>query len=71
MTPRTSMSTIDSEAALSELIEVSADTGFSRFPVTTGSTDEIQGICHVKAIVSVPRERREALQVGEFARDAP
>ncbi|KWR73363.1 MULTISPECIES: hemolysin family protein [Glutamicibacter] len=70
MTPRTSMSTIDSEAALSELIEVSADTGFSRFPVTTGSTDEIQGICHVKAIVSVPRERRAALQVGEFARDA-
>lgn len=70
MTPRTSMSTIDSQAPLSELISVSADTGFSRFPVIEGSSDEIQGICHVKAVVSVPRERRAALQVGEFARDA-
>ncbi|MGP9605632.1 hypothetical protein CQ010_17250 [Arthrobacter sp. MYb211] len=70
MTPRTSMSTIESEAALSELILMSADTGFSRFPVTEGSSDDIQGICHVKAVVSVPRERRAALQVGEFARDA-
>lgn len=70
MTPRTSMATIESEADLSELIMMSADTGFSRFPVTEGSSDEIQGICHVKAVVSVPRERRAALQVGEFARDA-
>lgn len=70
MTPRTSMSTIESQAPLSELISMSADTGFSRFPVTEGSSDEIQGICHVKAVVSVPRERRAALQVGEFARDA-
>ncbi|MDR4533175.1 hemolysin family protein [Glutamicibacter sp. PS] len=69
MTPRTSLSTIDSQAALSELIAMSAETGFSRFPVTEGSTDEIQGVCHVKNIVSVPRERRGALQVGEFAKD--
>ncbi|WP_313812228.1 hemolysin family protein [Glutamicibacter sp.] len=70
MTPRTSMATIDSEAALLELIEMSAETGFSRFPVTEGSSDEIQGVCHIKAVVSVPRERRAALQVGEFAHDA-
>ena len=70
MTPRTSMATIDSEADLAELIAMSAQTGFSRFPVTEGSSDQIQGVCHIKAVVSVPRERRAALQVGEFAHDA-
>ncbi len=70
MTPRTSMATINSEAPLSELIQASAETGFSRFPVIEGSSDEIQGVCHIKAVVSVPRERRAALQVGEFAHDA-
>lgn len=67
MTPRTTMATIDSEAPLSELIALSAETGFSRFPVIEGSSDVIQGVCHIKRVVSVPRERRAALQVGEFA----
>ncbi|WP_396278232.1 hemolysin family protein [Glutamicibacter creatinolyticus] len=70
MTPRTTMATIDSEAPLSELISLSAETGFSRFPVIEGSSDRIQGVCHIKRVVSVPRERRGALQVGEFAMDA-
>ncbi|MCW4467024.1 hemolysin family protein [Glutamicibacter sp. MNS18] len=69
MTPRTTMATIDSAAPLSELINLSAETGFSRFPVIAGSSDEIQGVCHIKRVVSVPRERRGALQVGEFAMD--
>lgn len=70
MTPRTTMATIDSEAPLSELIDLSAETGFSRFPVIEGSSDQIQGVCHIKRVVAVPRERRGALQVGEFAMDA-
>jgi CBS domain containing-hemolysin-like protein len=71
MTPRTKLTSIDASATVQDVIALSHNTGFSRFPVFTGSTDDVDGIVHVKAAASVPREKRNqvpatALMVEPF-----
>src|SRR5690349_942433 len=65
MTPRMRMATVDAKDPVSEVIELSAATGFSKFPVTKGSTDNIVGSVHVKQAVAVPRSERSSTQVRE------
>ena len=65
MTPRTRMQTIEHDAHVQEVIELAKKTGYSRFPVTDGSTDEIKGVCHVKTIIAIPRDKRAGKEVGE------
>jgi len=71
MTPRTKLTSLDASATVQDVIALSHNTGFSRFPVFTGSTDDVDGIVHVKAAASVPREKRSlvpatALMVEPF-----
>ena len=71
MTPRTKLTSLDASATVQDVIALSHSTGFSRFPVFTGSTDDVDGIVHVKAAASVPREKRSivpatALMVEPF-----
>lgn len=71
MTPRTKLTSLDASATVQDVIALSHNTGFSRFPVFTGSTDDVDGIVHVKAAASVPREKRDivpatALMVEPF-----
>lgn len=63
MTPRPSMATISVTASVADLIQLSAKTGYSRFPVVADSSDDIAGIAHVKLAVAIPREKRAGLQV--------
>lgn len=65
MTPRMRMAVVDANDPVSEIIELSAATGFSKFPVTKGSTDHIVGSVHVKQAVAVPRGERTSTQVRE------
>lgn len=65
MTPRMRMATVDATDPVSEIIDLSAATGFSKFPVTKGSTDNIVGSVHVKQAVAVPRSDRGSTQVRE------
>ncbi|MFL6062729.1 MAG: hemolysin family protein [Marmoricola sp.] len=65
MTPRIRMATVDITDPVSEIIDLSAATGFSKFPVTKGSTDNIVGSVHVKQAVAVPRHDRASTQVRE------
>ena len=65
MTPRMRMATVDSSDPVSQIIELSAATGFSKFPVIKGSTDNIVGSVHVKQAVAVPRPERSSTQVRE------
>ena len=58
MTPRLRMAVIDANDPVSDLIELSAATGFSKFPVVKGSSDNIVGSIHVKQAVAVPRAER-------------
>src|SRR5690348_2719952 len=65
MTPRMRMATVDATDAVSEIIELSAATGFSKFPVTKGSSDNIVGSVHIKQAVAVPRADRGSTLVRE------
>lgn len=61
MTPRTKLTSLDATATVQDVIALSHTSGFSRFPVFTGSTDDVDGIVHVKAAASVPREKRNSV----------
>ena len=63
MTPRTKLTSLDASLTVQDVIDLSHNTGFSRFPVFTGSTDDVVGIVHVKAAASVPREKRNSVPV--------
>ncbi len=65
MTPRMRMACVDINDAVSAIIDLSAATGFSKFPVTKGSTDNIVGSVHVKQAVAVPRSDRGSTKVRE------
>jgi CBS domain containing-hemolysin-like protein len=70
MTPRVQMACVDSNDPVSEIIELSSTTGFSKFPVIKGSSDHIVGSVHVKQAVAVPRSERGSTQVREVMVDA-
>jgi CBS domain containing-hemolysin-like protein len=65
MTPRIRMAAVDANDPVARVVELSAATGFSKFPVTKGSTDNIVGSVHVKQAVAVPRADRASTQVRE------
>ncbi|RNL64372.1 HlyC/CorC family transporter [Nocardioides marmoriginsengisoli] len=65
MTPRMRMAVVDITDPVSDIIELSAATGFSKFPVTKGSTDNIVGSVHVKQAVAVARQDRRSTKVRE------
>lgn len=65
MTPRVRMACVDISDPVAEVIELSGATGFSKFPVTKGSTDNIVGSVHVKQAVAVPRGERGSVLARE------
>lgn len=70
MTPRPSMQSIQADETADEVIQLAQRTGHSRFPVYGESLDDIVGVVHLKAAVSVPRERRAEVPAGALASDA-
>ncbi len=65
MTPRMRMAVLDANDPVSEVIDLSSTTGFSKFPVIKGSTDTMVGSVHVKQAVAVPRGERGSTRVRE------
>lgn len=70
MTPRVQMACVDATDPVSEVIELSSTTGFSKFPVIKGTTDNVVGSVHVKQAVAVPRSERKHTLVREVMVDA-
>ncbi|GAB4078428.1 hemolysin family protein [Nostocoides australiense] len=64
MTPRGRAWNIERTASAADVVELARQTGHSRFPVTAGDWDDVDGIVHVKAAISVPRRRRAAVPVS-------
>ncbi|MGY1551038.1 hemolysin family protein [Microbacterium sp. A588] len=69
MTPRPSMHAIFSGDSAEDVIQLARRTGLSRFPVYSDDLDDITGVVHLKAAVSVPRERRVDVPVGALSTD--
>lgn len=67
MTPRPSMHAIAVGDSADDVIQLARRTGHSRFPVYDDDLDDITGVVHVKAAVSVPREKRAEVPVGALS----
>jgi CBS domain containing-hemolysin-like protein len=59
-TPRVRARFVDAD-----VIELTRQTGHSRFPVTGGSVDDVVGVVHVKQAVGVPVGDRQTVTVAE------
>jgi CBS domain containing-hemolysin-like protein len=70
MTPRVQMACVDATDPVSEVIELSSSTGFSKFPVIKGTSDNVVGSVHVKQAVAVPRSERAHTLVREVMVEA-
>ena len=64
------MACVDATDPVSEVIELSGSTGFSKFPVIKGTSDNVVGSIHVKQAVAVPRSERAHTLVREVMVDA-
>jgi CBS domain containing-hemolysin-like protein len=67
MTPRPSIHALAAADSVEEVIQLARRTGHSRFPVYDDSMDDITGVVHLKAAVSVPRERRAEVPAAAIA----
>ncbi|GAA5211432.1 hemolysin family protein [Microbacterium kyungheense] len=67
MTPRPSIHALAADDSAEDVIQLARRTGHSRFPVYDDSMDDITGIVHLKAAVSVPRERRADVPAAALA----
>lgn len=70
LTPRTALHTIDSGATGEDLLALARSTGFSRFPVTNGSVDDIAGIVDIRTLLDHPQATRRGLTAGSLSRPA-
>ncbi|WEK62765.1 MAG: hemolysin family protein [Candidatus Microbacterium colombiense] len=67
MTARPSMHAIAAGDSADEVIQLARRTGHSRFPVYDDDLDDITGVVHLKAAISVPRDRRAEVPVGALS----
>lgn len=67
MTPRPSVHALAADDTVEDVVQLAMRTGHSRFPVYQESMDDIAGIVHLKAAVSVPRERRGEVPAAAIA----
>lgn len=67
MTPRTDLVAIADNADNTELLELAAATGHTRFPVFHGEIDNVVGIVHVKDALVLADDARDAI-VGDLMR---
>jgi CBS domain containing-hemolysin-like protein len=70
MTPRPRLASIQRTASAQAVIDLTRQTGYSRFPVIDESADDVVGIVHVKQAVAVPRTRRADVPVSALQSEA-
>ena len=68
LVPRVSVCSIEHHQSVAELVALSTETGFSRFPVIGADIDDVVGVALVKNVYQVPAERWAATPVTEIMR---
>lgn len=63
MTPRVRVRTVEVDAPLTEVVDLSRRTGRSRFPVVGVSLDDVVGVVSIRQVVAVARADRAATPV--------
>lgn len=69
MTPRVDVQAVSLDATARDVTQLSAATGFSRFPVWRDSLDDVVGVVHIKAALTVPADRRSRVPVLDLMSD--
>jgi len=64
------MAVLSRDASVADLVQLSVDSGFSRFPVVGDDVDDVVGLAHVKDALRVEPGRRAATAVAELVTDA-
>ena len=70
LVPRLSVQAVTSDESLADLVELSARTGYSRFPVVRDDLDDVAGVVHVKDVAGFPPGERPSRTVAEIMADA-
>ena len=70
MTPRLRVASISRTASAQAVIDLTNQTGHSRFPVIDDGIDDVVGIVHVKQAIAVPRAKRSDVPVSALQSDA-
>ncbi len=68
--PRMAVQGIDRERTVSDLAELAAETGLSRFPVYAGDLDNVAGVVHAKDVFSIGYDERSRTPIEAVQRDA-
>ena len=69
MTPRTDMVGVPDTASLQRVVDLSQETGYSRFPVYRSNRDQIIGVLHVKDLLAVAgSEKWEETKLADLVR---
>ncbi len=68
LVPRVSVSAIEHQQSVADLVSLSGQTGFSRFPVVGTDIDDVVGVALVKNVYQVPYERWADAPVAEIMR---
>ncbi|WP_370949277.1 hemolysin family protein [Amycolatopsis sp. cg5] len=71
MTPRVQLESLTVDQSINELIALSRETGFSRFPVYSEDLDDVQGAVHIKQAFTVAGAERDTVRVGSVMRPVP
>jgi CBS domain containing-hemolysin-like protein len=66
MTPRVQVTFVEADATAEQIVELSHATGYSRFPITGASTDDILGVVHVKQAFAVALAERASVTAADL-----
>ncbi|KRE26088.1 hemolysin family protein [Agromyces sp. Soil535] len=70
MTPRPRVAAVQRQEPAEAVLELTRQTGYSRFPVYDENLDDIVGVVHVKQALVVPRERRGEVPASALQSEA-
>lgn len=70
MTPRIRLKTLDKSSTVQDLIELSAKTGHSRFPVYGRNVDDILGVTHIKQAIKIEKSKRKTTPIESIIQKA-
>ncbi|MBN1160285.1 MAG: HlyC/CorC family transporter [Candidatus Diapherotrites archaeon] len=70
MTPKALMLTLDGNKTVSELLDYVVKTPYSKYPVFSGTEDNIIGIADVDDILAAVREKKDKMKIKDLANPA-
>lgn len=70
LTPRTKVVSAPASAPVQRVVDLAAEHGLSRFPVSGADFDDVVGVVELSRTVGVPPARRRRVRVGDVAEPA-